>query len=66
MRLNTKITLAGIVVTTFIGVININEQVEAKQQILNKDTNNVVYKSANVLNKTNITCKNNQYSFVGK
>lgn len=66
MRFNTKIALAGIISTTAIGLANMNESVEAKQQVSNKDTNVVLNKSVDNLNKTNPTCKFVQYPFGGK
>ena len=66
MRLNTKIALAGIISTTAIGLANMNETVEAKQQVPTKDTNVVLNKNVYDLNKTNPTCKFVQYPFGGK
>lgn len=66
MRLNTKVALAGIISTTAIGLANMNEPVEAKQQVSTKDTNVVLNKNVHDLNKTNPTCKFVQYPFGGK
>ena len=66
MRLNTKIALAGIISTTTIGLANMNEPVEAKQQVFNKDTNVILNKSVDKSNKFDPSCDFVQYPFGGK
>lgn len=44
MRLHTKIALAGLVTTTTIGLVNMNQPVKAESHDVNLDTNVVLNK----------------------
>lgn len=66
MRLNIKITLAGLISTTGIGLAGMYESVEAYQQQPTNDTTVVLNKDVSNKDKTNPTCKFVHFPLGGK